>query len=61
MPRTDEMRPQWFNTNELPFNNMWQTDTYWLPLLLKGTSFKGRADFKTIDGVSQPTKWWIGT
>jgi hypothetical protein len=32
---TDEMKPAWFNTNEIPFERMWQDDKYWLPLVLQ--------------------------
>ena len=39
---TEEMVPKWFNVNEIPFKNMWPTDVYWMPLLLKGKKFKGR-------------------
>ncbi|KAJ7151014.1 NUDIX hydrolase domain-like protein, partial [Mycena filopes] len=27
---SDEMRPEWFNTSELPFDSMWETDKFWL-------------------------------
>ncbi len=38
---SEEMRPQWFNTNDLPWEQMWPSDTYWLPLVLAGKKFKG--------------------
>ncbi|MDP3988623.1 MAG: 8-oxo-dGTP diphosphatase [bacterium] len=38
---TEEMRPQWFLFDEIPFSQMWSADTYWIPLLLKGSFFKG--------------------
>lgn len=44
---SDEMRPQWFNIDEIPFDNMWPDDKYWLPLLLQGKKFK--AEF-TLEG-----------
>lgn len=55
--RTDEMRPQWFDQNDPPFNAMWLSDPEWFPLLLSGTFFKGRVDYN----ARQPLKWWIGT
>lgn len=40
---SEEMKPKWFNTSELPFDQMWPDDRYWLPPVLKGQSVK--ADF----------------
>lgn len=41
---TEEMRPQWFITTELPYETMWSDDQYWLPAVLAGK--KIQADFK---------------
>jgi len=38
---TDEMKPEWFSINEIPYDNMWSDDIFWLPLFLKGKKFKG--------------------
>jgi 8-oxo-dGTP diphosphatase / 2-hydroxy-dATP diphosphatase len=38
---TDEMKPQWFDVNELPWNEMWSDDIHWYPLFLKGKNFRG--------------------
>lgn len=40
---TDEMRPMWFKLNEIPFEEMWEDDKYWLPQVLNGVFIK--ADF----------------
>lgn len=42
---TEEMKPQWFDVNKIPFSEMWSDDAYWLPLLLKGKKFKGKFIF----------------
>ena len=38
---TKEMKPQWFLVEQIPFNEMWSDDKYWMPLLLAGKKFKG--------------------
>jgi 8-oxo-dGTP diphosphatase/2-hydroxy-dATP diphosphatase len=42
---SDEMRPQWFRTDTLPFEHMWPDDRFWMPLFLAGKKFKGRCVF----------------
>ena len=44
---TEEMRPQWFRIEEIPYDQMWPDDRHWLPLLLSGKNFKG--DFHFLD------------
>jgi 8-oxo-dGTP pyrophosphatase MutT (NUDIX family) len=44
---TEEMRPQWFDIQAIPYEQMWPDDRFWLPLLLKGSLFEGTF---TIDG-----------
>ncbi len=39
---TDEMRPCWFEVDEIPFAKMWSDDLYWMPLFLQGKKFRGR-------------------
>lgn len=39
-----EMAPSWFMTNNLPFDQMWPDDPFWLPQILTGT--KVIAEFK---------------
>ena len=37
---SEEMKPQWFNVNQIPYENMWPADSYWLPYLIGGKNFK---------------------
>ena len=48
---SDEMKPEWFNVNEIPFSQMWPDDTYWMPLFLAGKKFKGKFLFGKDDIV----------
>ncbi len=38
---TAEAIPQWFPTDALPYDEMWEDDREWLPLLLTGQRFTG--------------------
>jgi 8-oxo-dGTP pyrophosphatase MutT (NUDIX family) len=40
-----EMRPQWFPFGEIPYGEMWQDDSHWLPLVLQGKKVRGRFVF----------------
>jgi 8-oxo-dGTP diphosphatase/2-hydroxy-dATP diphosphatase len=42
---TEEMKPQWFSINEIPFGEMWPSDAYWFPYFLTNKKFKGRVYF----------------
>lgn len=33
---TDEIKPLWFDLDKIPYENMWEDDTYWLPRLISG-------------------------
>ncbi len=48
---SEEMKPQWFHINEIPFKEMWPDDKYWLPLLLAGKKFKGKFVFGESDVI----------
>ena len=46
---TEEMKPQWFKVNEIPYNQMWPGDKHWLPFLLNDKNFRGYFHFKDIN------------
>jgi len=48
---SDEMRPEWFSVNELPFQDMWPDDIFWLPEVVKGNSLKAMFKFGEKDVV----------
>jgi len=31
---SEEMKPEWFNINDIPYDKMFPDDSYWLPLVL---------------------------
>lgn len=43
---SEEMKPQWFAANALPFKEMWADDEHWLPLVLNGQQLNGSFTFK---------------
>jgi 8-oxo-dGTP diphosphatase/2-hydroxy-dATP diphosphatase len=38
---SEEMRPQWFDLDKIPYEVMWPDDEHWLPLFLEGKKFRG--------------------
>ncbi len=42
---SEEMKPQWFDIGEIPYNQMWPDDKYWLPMFLDGKNFSGEFIF----------------
>ena len=46
-----EMRPQWFQLDQIPFRDMWPDDSYWFPLLLQRKKFRGYFRFQGQDTI----------
>jgi 8-oxo-dGTP diphosphatase len=42
---TAEADPAWFDADEMPYDEMWPDDRYWVPKLLDGETFIGRFRF----------------
>lgn len=42
---TEEMRPQWFNFDQIPYSKMWPDDKFWLPLIIEGKNVSGTFNF----------------
>ncbi len=39
---SEEMKPQWFPINKVPYQEMWASDALWLPQILKGEKIKAK-------------------
>ncbi len=42
---TEEMKPQWYTFDEIPYAEMWVDDKHWLPHLLANESFTAEFHF----------------
>ncbi len=42
---SEEMKPQWYDERELPFDSMWPDARHWMPLFLAGNNFTGNFSF----------------
>lgn len=42
---TDEMTAEWFNVHNIPYDQMWADDKYWLSILLDGNRLLGEFTF----------------
>lgn len=48
---SDEMAPQWFVADALPFDKMWPDDRHWMPLFLSGKNFIGKFLFNKSNEI----------
>lgn len=39
---TDEMTAEWFSYDKIPYEQMWDNDKHWLPLVLEGKKIRGK-------------------
>ncbi|KAM4531438.1 oxidized purine nucleoside triphosphate hydrolase isoform 1-T1 [Odontesthes bonariensis] len=52
---SDEMRPQWFEIDKIPFSQMWPDDIMWFPLMLQKKKFVGYFKFQGHDVILSHT------
>lgn len=43
--RSEEMEPRWFMPDALPYDEMWEADKIWLPMVLAGKKIRGTVYF----------------
>lgn len=46
---SDEMKPQWFALDAIPYSTMWPADKFWIPAMLEGKTISGAILF-AVDG-----------
>lgn len=49
---SEEMSPEWFNINDIPYDRMWDDDRYWLPLVLQDKLVYGSFTFDEADKMT---------
>ena len=49
---TEEMAPKWYNISEIPYEDMWDDDKYWMPQAFVGKSLKGHFTFDENDKLT---------
>ncbi len=52
---TEEMRPQWYVFDEIPYDDMWADDRIWMPKLLAGKTFNAEFWFDADGNVVKHT------
>lgn len=50
---SEEMSPKWFDVSDIPFDDMWPDDPYWLPRVLAGETLRARFVFAEGDEVAE--------
>lgn len=53
LKESEEMLPKWFDMDNIPFNEMWDDDKYWLLDVLKGKKIKKASFIFAEDGKVQ--------
>jgi 8-oxo-dGTP pyrophosphatase MutT (NUDIX family) len=54
---TEEIRPEWFHKDAIPFEKMWDDASFWLPRILEGESIKAEFFFdKNLQVIEKEIK-----
>jgi mutator protein MutT len=48
---SEEMTPEWFDVDDIPYDSMWQDDVLWLPAVLEGKHLVGQFTFDRNDAM----------
>ena len=47
---TEEMRPEWFDVDAVPYEKIWKSDQEWLPIVLSGKRIRVRYTYACEGG-----------
>jgi hypothetical protein len=56
---TEEMKPELFDIDKIPYDLMWDTDQHWIPYILSGQKIFGRFLFEYINGQEITKEYFI--
>ncbi|KAI0213579.1 7,8-dihydro-8-oxoguanine triphosphatase [Lamellibrachia satsuma] len=48
---SDEMRPEWYHVDNIPYKNMWTDDQFWFPYMLNARPFYGYFKFEGMHKI----------
>ena len=54
---SEEMKPQWYPMDKLPFDEMWAADCQWMPLILSGKKIEGVVNFNSDGSLVKDFSW----
>ncbi|MCR4285983.1 MAG: 8-oxo-dGTP diphosphatase [Candidatus Kaiserbacteria bacterium] len=54
---TEEMRPEWFPYEDIPYEKMWADDEYWIPRALRGEKLFGKVWFQEDGKTIEKMEW----
>lgn len=50
---SEEMKPQWFALDDIPYDKMWPADRIWLPIVLGGDKITGEFTLNSDNSVEK--------
>lgn len=53
---TEEMCPNWFTVDNVPYDKMWKSDSEWLPVILSGKKIKAIYTYECEGGAVEAKK-----
>lgn len=54
---TEEMKPEWFQFSDIPYEHMWADDPHWLPRVLQGEKLIGKVWFNEDGKTIKEMEW----
>jgi 8-oxo-dGTP pyrophosphatase MutT (NUDIX family) len=48
---SEEVKPKWFDVNNIPYDQMWPDDRYWLPEVMKGNKITAKFHLNKEDEI----------